>query len=484
MANEENLEEKIDYEESLIICAASRKHHPELIWGDIYVWNPETKIVEQKHELVRRSVHKFAATPDKKIVAVELEDSGADNPFCYLDLSDLNKKGLSYDVNKIERFRSGWNVWYNEEETGVFNPLSIDPASNRLAYEIFGRSSETPHITAACEVKVPRASMKVRILGTGNARSPNNSSFIIYADRPYLVDHPPNLENMLKENGLTYDGINDLIVTHAHEDHSGNLQRFLLAKQGQKVNLYCTLVTYNNLHKRMANVDPYFKQAFVDIFKFHRLHPLGKAVKKRYPYDHPGDAWVEEREPPRTFNNGQIRIDSYWNTHSIPTIGFKLTYNGKVLAYSGDCRFDEKSEEVIRYSPNFQAYLEAVRERDKLVDEVHELLDSPYAIKFGEKYTMYRKEELDKAKQRANLLVQNLAVEAYTHRFSDCDMIIHEASLPELDPGIAVHTDIAELDKLPEAIKQKMFLTHLPPGFTEAYKGSIPVLQEGRVYRI
>lgn len=65
----------------------------------------------------------------------------------------------------------------------------------------------------------------------------------------------------------------------------------------------------------------------------------------------------------------------------------------------------------------------------------------------------------------------------------DCDMIIHECDIQQTTPHRGVHTDYNELLRLPESIKQKIFLIHYPDTANQ-HDLDLKLLQQGHVYDI
>jgi ribonuclease BN (tRNA processing enzyme) len=67
--------------------------------------------------------------------------------------------------------------------------------------------------------------------------------------------------------------------------------------------------------------------------------------------------------------------------------------------------------------------------------------------------------------------------------FKDCDMIIHECDMQRSLPHRGIHTDYNELVRLPESVKQKIFLIHYPDTATQQ-DSDLKLLQQGHVYDI
>ena len=65
----------------------------------------------------------------------------------------------------------------------------------------------------------------------------------------------------------------------------------------------------------------------------------------------------------------------------------------------------------------------------------------------------------------------------------DCDMIIHECDIQRRPPHRGIHTDYNELLRLPESVKERIFLIHYPDTATQQ-ESALKLLQQGHVYDI
>ena len=112
------------------------------------------------------------------------------------------------------------------------------------------------------------------------------------------------------------------------------------------------------------------------------------------------------------------QLDTRWNLHPIPTNGFKLTFGGRTLGYSGDTQYDP-------------AMLEDLRRRGTLAESQFEELMYFFWTPDGK---------------------------------PTVDLLYHEAGIPP------IHTDKEALRALPDAITSRISLVHIadgdvPPGF-------------------
>lgn len=402
------------------------------------------------------------------------------------------------------------------------------------------------HVLRSATLTTPQT-LKILPLGTGNIDCKKNTSFIIEADRKYLVDAPPLLEDMLEENKQEISEINDIILTHMHPDHFNGFEQFLYKKikADQKLNIYTAKQIYD---EALARLSPWIRrQAESKILRFNELNLY-------QPYE-----------------TDSIKITVRQNMHEtgVLTLGFKFYYKKKTLGYSGDCKYlGEDNLKKLRAALN-EAYREAtdlglaeivarmrqednnkkpekVTERAKRsftiapddskekIEEImkrakRRIIDTPdeerkldasvsdaLPIAYGnwvfakDKAKRYFDDKINlfswkpssaealqsyaylKSKKlclsaKDCLIRLNLCDMSSFEWFRDCDLILHEASDSDLDSGVnieSVHTHVSELEKLPENIRSKLYITHLPPGFQERYKGLLRILKAGMRYRV
>jgi ribonuclease BN (tRNA processing enzyme) len=187
--------------------------------------------------------------------------------------------------------------------------------------------------------------MKVTALGTGGAFSglfgqdKGNTCFILEADKPYLLDCPKNI-GVLGDPRMPVkvSSIDDLILTHLHSDHVGDLGSLLFEKkfvEGKKLRLHTTHGIYKQLKRRLddelageftrPDMQDYIEYKLEDFVEFAELKP--------------GIANTH------SCNNAKIAIRYNWHptrpeNGKYTTIGIKVSYNNKVFAYSGDTKYE------------------------------------------------------------------------------------------------------------------------------------------------
>ncbi|MBC8043313.1 MAG: hypothetical protein IAF08_07690 [Rhizobacter sp.] len=157
------------------------------------------------------------------------------------------------------------------------------------------------------------------VAGAGIGSKPGvTSNFLLhYADRLIWIDPPARFYEKAAHLKVNPDQVTDFIISHCHEDHiegfSALLQRKIEHKQ--PLRLLSTPAIYDQLK---SIFDPLFGNIAPHI-EFSDLH---------------------DRSQFESYHGCNIDIRD--NYHPVPTIGFKLTYNGKVVGISGDTIYSKR----------------------------------------------------------------------------------------------------------------------------------------------
>lgn len=254
--------------------------------------------------------------------------------------------------------------------------------------------------------------MKLYVLGSGNAfsRKRNNTSFVLEAGKKYLIDCPKDVFKTLDKVSVDIEDVNDVILTHCHPDHLGDIGNLILYKYYMdeiKPNLLTSKEVFDDFERFLSAYDRFFTSDY-------------KSVK------------LETKEfinfiklsPDSSNEYDGLKIEIRENIHPIPTLGIRITtQSGERFSYSGDTKYDT------------------------------ELINK-----------LYKRGDLTE-KQKNDLL----------EFLWGADFIVHEADSEE-----NIHTNVKELEKLPENIKKKIYLTHVP----DEIRTDFPVLEEYEVYDI
>ena len=80
--------------------------------------------------------------------------------------------------------------------------------------------------------------------------NPSMSSILIYKDKIYLVDVPPNILDILNALGIGLNDIEGIFHTHAHDDHFAGLTSILLVDH--KLKYYSSKVVRHSVMKKLS----------------------------------------------------------------------------------------------------------------------------------------------------------------------------------------------------------------------------------------
>ncbi len=220
----------------------------------------------------------------------------------------------------------------------------------------------------------------VTCLGPSHGFDPteNTSGFIIWLNhRGIMVDPPVNSTEWLIDSHVSPKLIDSIILTHCHADHdAGTLQKIL--EEG-RINVYTTRTVMDSFLRKYGALAGVSADYLKRLFHFHPVR-IGEPV-----FIHCG------------------RFQFQYSLHSIPTVGFRLSYGGRSMVYSSDHNNDPELHRQLR---------------DKGVLSPHrykQLSEFPW----------------------------------------DSDLIYHEAGIPPL------HTPVSVLNSQPEEVQKNIVVYHI-----------------------
>jgi CRP-like cAMP-binding protein len=216
------------------------------------------------------------------------------------------------------------------------------------------------------------------------------TSFIIWIDsKGILVDPSSEALAYLDQIGVAPQDVPYVFLTHVHADHDGGLVEKLVSGS----------------QTRVIASDPVFR-AFIEKARLVTGHDFEHERLVTHIAANPGNRVRIETA------GDFAQLETRWNLHPIPTNGFKLTFGGRTLGYSGDTQYDP-------------AMLEDLRRRGKLAGAHFEDLMYFFWTPDGK---------------------------------PTVDLLYHEAGIPP------IHTDKEALRALPHAITSRMSLVHIADG--------------------
>ena len=220
----------------------------------------------------------------------------------------------------------------------------------------------------------------VTCLGPSNGFDPkdNTSGFIIWLNgNGIMVDPPVNSTEWLVRSNVNPKFIDSIILTHCHADHdAGTFQKIL---EESKVTIYTTPTIMRSFLTKYAAFSGESFEYLRRLFTFHPVY-IGRSF-----YLHGGQFYIN------------------YALHSIPTMGFRLTFQDKTFVYSSDHQGDPEVQKELREK-------EIISQR-----RLEELQSFPW----------------------------------------DSDVIYHEAGIPPL------HTPVSYLNSLPKSVQKKVVVYHI-----------------------
>mmetsp|Transcript_14001 Transcript_14001/g.16995 ORF Transcript_14001/g.16995 Transcript_14001/m.16995 type:complete len:1107 (-) Transcript_14001:1162-4482(-) len=143
----------------------------------------------------------------------------------------------------------------------------------------------------------------------------STTGFVVWINgKGVMVDPPPHSSTVLLEHGIQPKSITAIILTHCHADHdAGTFQKMI---RDDKVDLMTSATVFESFTRKYSAVSG-LSRSFIQ--KLVNFRPM----------------FLEE---PNYWNGAQFRF--FYSLHSIPCVGFEVTYDGKSLVYSGDTFYD------------------------------------------------------------------------------------------------------------------------------------------------
>lgn len=169
--------------------------------------------------------------------------------------------------------------------------------------------------TLAEPFKPPR--FGVTCLGPSHGFDPgdNTSGFIIWLNHNgIMVDPPVNSTEWLLSSNVNPKFIDSIILTHCHADHdAGTFQKIL--EEG-RVTIYTTKTVMESFLRKYSAFSGESPEHLRRLFSFQPIYI----------------------DRPLTIHGGEF--DIFYALHSIPTMGFRLSFQGRSFVYSSDHQAD------------------------------------------------------------------------------------------------------------------------------------------------
>ncbi len=286
-------------------------------------------------------------------------------------------KMMKFGVFKNGGYRIDNNVVIKKLPSGDFEIIE-----NNKKIRVSGKIDYTPEYKIGQRLKEPFVPplFGVTCLGPSHGFDPyeNTSGYIIWLNHNgIMIDPPVNSTEWLEKSNVNPKFIDSIILTHTHADHdAGTFQKII--EEG-RITIYTTKTILESFLKKYSALTNLSVSYLRQLFNF-------------YPV---------KINNPVFIHGGKFRM--FYSLHSIPTMGFRIEFQGKTFVYSSDHNNDPTLHKKL-YEMGIIS-----KERYK------ELRNFPW----------------------------------------DSDVIYHEAGIPPL------HTPVKFLNSLPEKIQKKIVVYHI-----------------------
>ncbi|HBD93061.1 MAG: hypothetical protein A2015_17480 [Spirochaetes bacterium GWF1_31_7] len=356
------------------------------IYFNFFIKKRKTLIVcsEEQLEKIKKVLQESLFGPAALDISVDYDLMNDDETYPNL------KSELDYFRNDL-KLSDLVNIGVFQNNKFEFNDIVIekDKDSNFSVYDntillsnIPGIFSYTPKYQIGKRLPEPYSPplFSITCLGPSHGFDPdqNTSGYIIWLNHHgIMIDPPVNSTEWLESSNVNPKLIDSIILTHCHADHdAGTFQKIL--EEG-KITIYSTETVIMSFLRKYSALSGEPVEFLMKLFKFHPI----KINKPLYIHG--------------------AKFNTFYTLHSIPTFGFKMSFQDQTFVYSSDHNNDPS---------------------------IHQkLLDTK----------VISQERFDELKNFP----------------WDSRVIYHEAGVPPL------HTPIAYLNSLDEEIKKKTVVYHI-----------------------
>lgn len=210
------------------------------------------------------------------------------------------------------------NIVISDNDTVVYDRYNFAPGTNSDD-DIESLLATIPRDPAQ------RDYMEIVPIGCGNGFNGTVANTIVrFNNSAIWIDPCGYPVHRLADHNIHWDDITHFLFTHNHEDHiqgfTACLQR--ARKYGRRLNLLVAESVFLLIQKL-------YSPLFPDLMEHVNVQFL---------------------TPGNPLNLGPIKIESRWNHHILPygTVGLKISAGGKCFGYSGDTKYDEKINNILK----------------------------------------------------------------------------------------------------------------------------------------
>lgn len=224
-----------------------------------------------------------------------------------------------------------------------------------------------------------QAGAHVVLLGTQggpsvNLRRAQTAAAVVVDGKPYLFDCGYGTVRALVESGLGYNSVDDVFLTHLHDDHSVDVAALLslqwTGRRAKPTEVYGPYGTAALVEGALA-----FFKANTEI----RMVDEARSIRPETLFH--GHDLAATSEPAKAFEDDRIKVASIENTHfpdhskaEMPyrSIAYRIEAAGRSIVFSGDTAYSKNLVELARGAELFVCEAMDVGQHDRLVKRAEE----------------------------------------------------------------------------------------------------------------
>jgi len=249
-----------------------------------------------------------------------------------------------FDEKRLSIVRKRWlgNWFHSNPSEPIYRNAGMEVQCNSDTVVIsdegkvvFDRSDFTPAETPDDDVesllatiprdKIIRDCLEIIPIGSGNGFNGTVANTLVrFGKYAIWIDPCGYPAHSLARHNIHWDDITHFLFTHNHEDHTQGFTACLQRARSRRRRL--NLLVADSVFLLLKEL---YSPLFPDLMDLVDVHPL---------------------RPGTPFDLGPVKIESRWNHHILPygTIGLKISAAGKCFGYSGDTKYDELINTVLK----------------------------------------------------------------------------------------------------------------------------------------
>lgn len=152
--------------------------------------------------------------------------------------------------------------------------------------------------------------------------APSTSYLLTLNGQYYLIDCAPFTHKILEKLGIGIEQIKGIIISHIHDDHSGDLLTF--AQASRKIEIITTREIWESIRIKLACIMDQHESQIAKYFSFR-----------------------EVKVDTRLYLAGAT-LDFHYACHSVPTIGFTIKSNSDSITITSDTASKKMLDEMLK----------------------------------------------------------------------------------------------------------------------------------------